>query len=479
MALLFGMTDQPTYQRLTDQEKQAAKDAGLGILAAAFGVSGSADTDAHRFADLATLAPQPGTARSAVDAGGLGDPRAAATAVPSRVEAAHGTFSERAWQGDRVTEAAARHRDGVADAALQTTTESRDTRAAWLADTIQERATLPRPVPQLIAEETGGLAKKVLASGTLAAEGAGGAMSRFVETLAQTGSVVEAVQAAGEGWQGARQAIIDTRLRQVENTGLTAPQRALFAAAVDRAVLLPGGVERALDTGYAQTRAALLVAEGPMGEPIAELLERAAASTQDADLRLIGRYNAARAAPDADTTGLAPLSPPALTRGSVSGGRAGAVLDLIAAAESGGNYDAWHGNAGQRDVDLSGSAVNEVRELQADLVRSTGGSAIGRYQFLDDTLVTLMGRLGLSGTERFTPQLQDRLALQLARDAGLDRWLAGTLSDDQFGKNLSLIWAGLPLDASNRSAYEGVSGNRAMLGYSDVIARLRVIRGTR
>jgi len=109
-------------------------------------------------------------------------------------------------------------------------------------------------------------------------------MSRFVDTLAQTGSVTEAVQAAGEGWQEARQAMIDTRLRQVENTGLTKPQRALFAAAVDRAVLLPGGVEKALDTEYAQTRAALLAAEGPMGEPIAELLERAAASTQDTDL---------------------------------------------------------------------------------------------------------------------------------------------------------------------------------------------------
>jgi len=56
----------------------------------------------------------------------------------------------------------------VANAAVQTTTESRGARAAWLADTIRDRAILPRPVPQLIAEETGGLAKKVLASGTLA-----------------------------------------------------------------------------------------------------------------------------------------------------------------------------------------------------------------------------------------------------------------------------------------------------------------------
>jgi conjugal transfer mating pair stabilization protein TraG len=284
------------------------------------------------------------------------------------------------------------------------------------------------------------------------------------------------VQAAGEGWQEARQAMIDTRLRQVENTGLTEPQRALFAAAVDRAVLLPGGVEKALDTAYAQTRGALLAAEGPMGEPIAELLERAAASTQDADLRLIGRYNAATAPADTNTTGLAPLSPPALSQGNVTGGRAGAVLDLIAAAESRGNYNAWHGNAAQRDVDLSALSVNEVRALQAELVRSTGGSAIGRYQILDDTLGSLATRLGLSGDERFTPALQDRLALQLARDAGLDRWLEGGLSDDQLARNLARIWAALPTNETNLSAYAGVSGNRAHIRFDDVLARLRGIQ---
>jgi conjugal transfer mating pair stabilization protein TraG len=262
----------------------------------------------------------------------------------------------------------------------------------------------------------------------------------------------------------------------VENTGLTEPQQALFAAAVDRAVLLPGGVENALDTEYAQKRSALLAAEGPMGEPIADLLERAAASTQDTDLRLIGRYNAARAPADTDSAGLAPLSLPALSQASVTGGRAGAVLDLIATAESQGNYNAWHGNAAQRDVDLSVLSVNEVRALQTELVRSTGGSAIGRYQILDDTLGSLATRLGLSGDERFTPALQDRLALKLAQDAGLDRWLEGRLSDDQFARNLSQIWAGLPTDETNRSAYEGIAGNRAALKYDAMLASLRSIR---
>ena len=97
-------------------------------------------------------------------------------------------------------------------------------------------------------------------------------------------------------------------------------------------------------------------------------------------------------------------------------------------------------------------------------------SQIGLLQHCDG------GTLILDEIDRMDRALQDRLALQLARDAGLDRWLEGRLSDDQFARNLSLIWAGLPLDGSNRSAYQGVSGNRAMLGYRDVIARLHVLR---
>jgi conjugal transfer mating pair stabilization protein TraG len=89
------------------------------------------------------------------------------------------------------------------------------------------------------------------------------------------------------------------------------------------------------------------------------------------------------------------------------------LLDLIAVPESRGNYNAWYGNAGQDRLDLAALTVDQVRDLQADLVRANGGSAIGRYQFLDDTLDGLVNRPGLSGSELFTPALQDRMALEL------------------------------------------------------------------
>jgi len=114
-------------------------------------------------------------------------------------------------------------------------------------------------------------------------------------------------------------------------------------------------------------------------------------------------------------------------------------------------------------------------------VRRNGGSAVGRYQIIGDTLDALVVRLGLTGNERFTPALQDRLAMHLARDAGLQAWLTGALSDERFAANLARVWAGLPGDHSDRSVYAGIQGNRATLGWRTVVASLRGIRfdGTR
>jgi hypothetical protein len=156
--------------------------------------------------------------------------------------------------------------------------------------------------------------------------------------------------------------------------------------------------------------------------------------------------------------------------------RAGAVLDLVAGPESRGNYNAWYRHADQNEVQLADLTVGEVRALQRRLVRRNGGSAVGRYQIIDDTLDGLIVRMGLSGKERFTPALQDRMAMHLAREAGLEAWLAGALSDERFAARLARVWAGLPGDHSNRSVYAGIQGNRATITWPSLVASLRHIR---
>ncbi|MBK1699399.1 hypothetical protein [Thiococcus pfennigii] len=156
--------------------------------------------------------------------------------------------------------------------------------------------------------------------------------------------------------------------------------------------------------------------------------------------------------------------------------RAGAVLDLVADPESRGNYNAWYRAADQGEVQLANFTVEEIRALQKRLVRRHGGSAVGRYQIIDDTLDGLIVHMGLSGKERFTPALQDRMAMHLAGEAGLETWLAGALDDARFAANLARVWAGLPADPSGRSHYAGIAGNRAGVGWHRVVAALRHIR---
>ena len=156
--------------------------------------------------------------------------------------------------------------------------------------------------------------------------------------------------------------------------------------------------------------------------------------------------------------------------------RTAAVLDLVAGPESRGNYNAWYRAAHQGEVQLADLTLAEVRALQRRLVRINGGSAIGRYQIIDDTLDGLVARMGLSTSERFTPALQDRMAMHLTREAGLEAWLDGALSDEGFAARLARVWAGLPADHSGQSRYAGIQGNRAGIGWRALVTSLGRIR---
>lgn len=466
MALLLGYGEGD--RELSPKEQQTAREGGFGILADAFGGPRSTGIEPRRNADLDGRVPTYGRATDDVSAGNLRDPRAR-TARLSGDLADHRNLTSERYDPTEVDRSHERHRG---DAAAFSGGASGDVRAQkrdQYAQLLREQAMLPRPYPQIAADEVGGFLTKFSQSGALARAGVSGIVGRFGETLRSEG-IEAALKTAGSGWQEARDALIDTRMGQVRGYGLTDDQMAFFRAANES--FFPAGVHDMLNTDASQARErardALIQAEGETGEHIAELLTRSAISEDDTYLRTIGAYNRAN-------TGGSPVSPP-LSQNSVSGGWSGALLDLISVPESRGNYNAWYGNSEQDRVDLSGLSVNEVRDLQGDLVQSNGGSAIGRYQLLDDTLDGLIDRMSLSGNERFTPALQDRMALVLARDAGMEGWIGGQISDERFAQNLSEVWAGLPRDASNESYYEGVQGNRATVDWSMVIDALRGIR---
>jgi hypothetical protein len=100
--------------------------------------------------------------------------------------------------------------------------------------------------------------------------------------------------------------------------------------------------------------------------------------------------------------------------------------------------------------------------------------AIGRYQFIPSTLKRLAQEIGAGPHERFTPRLQDLLADELLREAGLHALLDGLMPRRQFMNNLAKIWAGLP-NSSGRSHYHGYAGNRASMTWAQFEAEMAKI----
>lgn len=115
------------------------------------------------------------------------------------------------------------------------------------------------------------------------------------------------------------------------------------------------------------------------------------------------------------------------------------------------------------------------------LFGTTSGAA-GAYQIIKPTLVQLKKDLGLSGSEKFTAALQDRMADKLLQKRGVDQFLAGKLTATAFGNNLSREWASFPvLTPTTRgkvklkrgqSYYDKIAGNSALITPAVVEATL-------
>ncbi|QDC07925.1 hypothetical protein FHY55_01105 [Oceanicola sp. D3] len=140
------------------------------------------------------------------------------------------------------------------------------------------------------------------------------------------------------------------------------------------------------------------------------------------------------------------------------------IRGLIAQAEAGAaGYDAVVLSAKvkppRRPTELT------IAEIY-DWIEDTPGQnhAIGRYQFIPVTLRRLVDHLGAPPNTRFSPEVQDALADQLLREAGLSALLAGKMPRKTFMNRLAAIWAGLPT-STGKSHYHGHAGNKATMSW--------------
>ncbi len=165
---------------------------------------------------------------------------------------------------------------------------------------------------------------------------------------------------------------------------------------------------------------------------------------------------------------------PAFARASTSGMTGNAVKrvrQIIGQAESSrAGYDAVQHGARVKPPRLPTQMT--VAEIY-DWIKATPGQphAIGRYQFIPQTLRRVMRKIDASPQQRFSPMLQDMLADVLLAEAGYHEIESGRLSRRAFMNNLAKIWAGLPND-TGKSHYEGYAGNRASMTWARFDAQM-------
>ena len=156
------------------------------------------------------------------------------------------------------------------------------------------------------------------------------------------------------------------------------------------------------------------------------------------------------------------------------------LLDFIGNLESDG-YDDISGLIARHRYPakpVTQMTIQEILDWQESIDRFQDSEAVGRYQFMEDTLRgynndrsagpgnPLYARAGLSAGSLFNPENQDKMAIVLLNGRGLNRFLNGEISREQFANNLANEWASLPLVTGpnmGRSRYAGDSaGNRAL-----------------
>jgi len=153
-------------------------------------------------------------------------------------------------------------------------------------------------------------------------------------------------------------------------------------------------------------------------------------------------------------------------------------LDFIAQYESQGNYNARYGAVtNTNEPDFTSLTIDEVLTWQKD----RKFSACGKYQIIRQTLSGLSQTLGLSGNEIFNVNQQDAMGEKLLKKRGLEKFIAGTISQDEFAFSVAHEWAALPgvkEPHGEKSVYAGDGVNHALVSVSTYLSAIDKLKTT-
>lgn len=157
-------------------------------------------------------------------------------------------------------------------------------------------------------------------------------------------------------------------------------------------------------------------------------------------------------------------------------GAFGTFMDNIMGGESGGNYNAFHGNGNNQNIRFTDMTIGEVLDFQkSGQWRRHGAksSAVGKYQFIESTLRDTVRAAGISLDTKFTPAVQDQLIFQrLVQARGMKDFLDDKISAEQFlDSGLAKEFASLK-KTNGRGEYDGDGLNKASISSRKTLAAL-------
>lgn len=123
------------------------------------------------------------------------------------------------------------------------------------------------------------------------------------------------------------------------------------------------------------------------------------------------------------------------------------VFGLIGQLESRSDYNTMAGGGNKKQ--LTSMTINEVLQYQNS--RGTNMKAAGKWQIMQKTLRGLKKSMNLTGDELFTPEMQDRMAFELAMNRKGYRQFANATGDEKLAlmgaaqNDLAKEWASMPM----------------------------------
>jgi len=162
--------------------------------------------------------------------------------------------------------------------------------------------------------------------------------------------------------------------------------------------------------------------------------------------------------------------------------RSNSLLAFIAKHESRNNFDVVWGGIAAKDRPkkaLTSMTIKEVLNWQESIDARYPSEAAGGYQILEDTLRPLPPAAGLLFSDLFNESNQNALATVLLKRRGMDKYLSGGITAEDFANNLAKEWASLPVvtgKGKGKSFYAGDGMNKSLVSVDEFLSAIRSLK---